>query len=87
MPHSLARTSSFVLGYATSSFNYPARKAAIKMCRSAYHRVSDDSVSSFGGHATMDEAIREAEANIKSPDIDTVWVRDSSGNVVFEKSS
>lgn len=53
------------------------------MFRSAYHRISDDSVSSYGGHETKEEAIAEADENIKSFDIDEVWVRDAEGNIIY----
>jgi hypothetical protein len=55
--------------------------------RSAYHRVSDDSVSSYGGHATRELAEFEALRNFRSDDIDVVWVRDPDGVVVFRRAA
>ena len=53
------------------------------MFRSAYHRLSDDSVSSFGGHPSLEAALAEAKANLKDPDIDHTWVRGASGAIIW----
>jgi hypothetical protein len=53
--------------------------------RTAYHRISDDSVSSSPA-STVEEAIAVALVNLRSEDIDFTWVRDSSGDVVWRST-
>jgi len=52
---------------------------------SAYHRVSDDSVSSYRGHDTVVTAMVEALDNLRDPDVDHVWVRDPRRRIIFER--
>lgn len=51
---------------------------------SAYHRVSDDSVSAFAGHPTLERALLEARVNLESDDIDHTWVRDEAREIVWD---
>lgn len=48
-----------------------------------YHRVSDDMVSSYGGHPTEADAITDATRCLESRDIDVAWVRDPDDNVTW----
>lgn len=54
--------------------------------RSSYHRISDDSVSSYGGHPTKAAAIREAIQNLSDPDIDHTWVRNPEEWVIWDSA-
>jgi hypothetical protein len=56
------------------------------MFRRSYHRISDDSISSFGGHDTLASAIKEAIECLASPDIDRAWVRDPNEKIVWRRS-
>jgi hypothetical protein len=47
------------------------------MARLAYHRVSDDSVSSWH-EPDLEEACNQATRLAEDPDIDSAWVRDDS---------
>lgn len=58
--------------------------AGMRLYRSAYHRISDDSISSYGGHRNHSDAIREAARNASDTDIDHVWVHDPDGFIIYE---
>jgi hypothetical protein len=44
-----------------------------------YHRESDDSVSSYGGHRSFASAVKDAQQCFDDPDINEVWVRKNEG--------
>ena len=46
-----------------------------------YHRISDDSLSSFYGHRTWEEARDEAASMVLDRDLDAIWIR--ADNVII----
>ena len=51
--------------------------------RVGYHRISDDSVTSYPAVSAF-TAKQDARTLARDADIDSAWVRDHSGDVIFK---